>query len=248
MTIQEYEEFASQLSAQLTKDQADQESLYQSLDMEVGMTLQDTEIEIETGEEVSTPLNIPVVKAKSTIKIMTDKLPEHVYREALTLGLKQLVNRGQTTLTKEGYPDPEKLKAASMEKAEATLENMYAGKIRMVGGAKSDKVPREIMTEARRIARNLVKAELKRAGVKVSYVESSEITKAANALLAADPDIIEQAKEEVEKQDRKKVKLDIAGMVPISQKKVKAAEAKKADKAISAKQAGKVATRARPQL
>lgn len=206
------------------------------------------DIEVETGEaEADTPLNIPVVKAKSTIVINTGKLPDHVFREALSLGLKQLVNRGQTTLTKEGFPDPAKLREASMEKAEATLEAMYAGKIRVVGGAKSDKVPREVQTEARRIARNLVKAQLKAAGVKISYVESSEITKAANALLAADPSILEQAKEEVENTAKKKVKIDIAS-IPVSQKKIKAAEAKKADKVLSAKQAGKVATRARPQL
>jgi hypothetical protein len=69
---------------------------------------------------------------------------------------------------------------------------MYAGRsVSLVGP--SDKVPREVMTEARRIARNLVKAQLKQAGVKISYVESSEITKVAT-LSAADPSILEQAK------------------------------------------------------
>jgi hypothetical protein len=103
------------------------------------------------------------------------------------------------------------------------------------------------MTEARRIARNLVKEELKRSGVKVSYVESSEITKAANALLAADPDIIKQAEEEVEKRAKKKVAIDV-GSIPISQKKVKAAEARKADKTLSAAKAGRVASRGRPGI
>src|SRR5262245_32134749 len=195
-----------------------------------------------------TVLRIAVVKAKTFLEILPDDMPLHVYTEALMLGFKQILNRGQTKITKEAYPEPEALKAKAMEVAEATLENMYAGKIRIMGGAaKADKVPREVMTEARRIARNLVKEELKRSGVKVSYVESSEITKAANALLAADPDIIKQAEEEVEKRAAKKGKIDIAS-IPISQKKMKAAEDRKKDKTLSAAKAGKVATRGRPGI
>jgi len=203
-----------------------------------------TEVEVTEGET----LKIPVVKGKTYLEINTGDLPIHVYREALVQGLKTLLNRGQTKITKEAYPDPEDLKAKAMEVAQDTLENMYQGKIRVMGGAaKSDKVPREVMTEARRIARNLVKEELKRSGVKVSYVESSEITKAANALLAADPDIVKQAEEEVEKRAAKKVKIDVAS-IPISQKKVKAAEDRKKDKTLSAAKAGKVATRGRPGI
>lgn len=207
----------------------------------------DATVETEATEGTGEVLKIPVVKGKSYVEVQMDSLPDHVYREALVQGLKVLVNRGQTTITKASYPEPEALKAKAMEVAEQTLQNMYDGKVRIMGGAKSDKVPREIMTEARRIARNLVKEELKRSGVKVSYVESSEITKAANALLAADPDIIEQAKDEVEKRAKKKVAIDI-GSIPISQKKVKAAEQRKADKTLSAAKAGKVATRGRPGI
>jgi len=214
------------------------------------MTLQDAEMEVaeaETGEVPDTIFRIPVVKGKSFLEVSTRKTPEHVYREALILGFKQLLNRGQTKLTKEAFPDPEELRAKAMETAEATLDAMYQGKIRVMGGKGADgKVPREVMTEARRIARNLVKEELKRSGIKVSYVEASEITKAANALLAADPDILKQAEDELDRRKAAKVKIDI-GNIPISQKKLKAAEAKKAEKVLSATKAGRVATRARPQ-
>jgi hypothetical protein len=202
----------------------------------------------EAEPQEKTVLRIPVVKAKTYLELIPDDMPIHVYTEALVLGFKQILNRGQTKVTKEAYPEPEALKAKAMEIAEATLENMYAGKIRVAGGsAKSYKIPREVMTEARRIARNLVKEELKRSGVKVSYIESSEITKAANALLASDPDIVKQAEEEVEKRARTKVKIDISS-IPVSEKKVKAAEAKKADKTLSAAKTARVATRARPGL
>jgi hypothetical protein len=51
-----------------------------------------------------------------------------------------------------------------------------------------------LKTEARRIARNAVKTELKRQGIKVSHVEASEITKAAYHLLHCEPTIIEDAR------------------------------------------------------
>lgn len=203
--------------------------------------------EVEGQEEVNTILKIPVVKGKTFIEVNTADFPIHVYKEIIIQGCKVLLNRGQTKLTKSAYPDEAKLKEAAMEAAEATLQNMYDGKIRMSGGAKSDKVPREVMTEARRIARTLVKDELKRSGVKVSYVESSEITKAANVLLADNPQILEQAKEEVEKRAAAKVKIDIS-KIPQSQKRIAAAEARKADKTVSAAKTGKIATRARPGL
>jgi len=201
-------------------------------------------------EEVpSTVLRIPVVKGKSYLEVDTAQTPEHVYREVLIQGYKVLLNRGQTKLTKEAYPDPEKLKEAAMAAAEQTLQNMYEGKIRIMGGAKSDKVPREVMTEARRIAKSLIKEEMKRSGIKVSYVESSTITQAANSLLASKPELIEQAREEVERRTAatSKMRIDISG-IQVSQKKIKAAEARKADKTLSAAKTGKVATRARPDL
>jgi transcriptional/translational regulatory protein YebC/TACO1 len=199
----------------------------------------------ETAEvDVNTLFKVPVVKAKGFIEVNTSELPDHVYREALMQGLKVLLNRGQTKITKEAYPEPEQLRGEAMKKAEETLESMYAGKIRIMG-AKADKVPGAVMTEARRIARNLVKEELKRSGVKVSYIEASEITKAANALIAADPDILKQAEEELEKRARTKVKIDISA-IPQSKKKIAAAEAKKAEKVLSAAKTGKIATRARP--
>lgn len=210
------------------------------------MTNTDMEVEVEIDEAEGESFKVPVVKAKTFLEIKSGKLPDHVYREALQLGLKQLLNRGQTKITKEAFSDPEKLRAEAMKVAQATLVNMYEGKIRVVGGKASGKVPGVVMTEARRIARALVREELKRSGVRVSLVEASDITKAANALIAADPEIIKQAEEEIERRGKTKVKIDI-GSIPVSAKKLAASEAKKAEKVLSAAKAGKIATRARPQ-
>jgi hypothetical protein len=208
-----------------------------------------TEVETEVAEErdPGTIFKVPVVKGKTYLEVKSGILPDHVYHEALLLGLKTLLNRGQTKITKEAFPEPEKLRAEAMEKAEETLENMYSGKIRVAGGKASGKVPGVVMTEARRIARALVKEELKRSGVRVSLVEASVITAAANGLIASQPEILEQATEEIERRAKTKIKIDISS-IQISPKKLKAAEAKQAEKVLSAAKTGKIATRARPSV
>lgn len=63
-----------------------------------------------------------------------------------------------------------------------------------------------IRTEALRIARAMVKAELKRCGVKISDVEASEITKATKACLndtVLGNDIVRQAIKEIKDRNAK---------------------------------------------
>jgi len=62
----------------------------------------------------------------------------------------------------------------------------------------------EVMTQARAIARGLIKAELKRQGVKLSYVEASQITKAAKHLIELEPKVIKIARRKIRLRDRKK--------------------------------------------
>lgn len=189
-------------------------------------------------------LNIPVTKGKATVEIDTDSIPEEVYKEALIQGLKVLVNRGASKITKGTTKDEDELKSLAMDKANEQVELIKTGKIKFSGGAKTTKASGAVMTEARRLARNLVKDEMKRQGIKISHVEASEITKAANALLAEDPSLIETAKANLEDRAKVPVKINVSA-IPTSPKKIAAAEAKKAKDQLSAKQAGKVAPRAK---
>jgi hypothetical protein len=52
----------------------------------------------------------------------------------------------------------------------------------------------EINTEARRLARNIIKVELKRQEIKISLVEASAMSKAVKHLLKHEPNIFDQAK------------------------------------------------------
>ena len=89
-----------------------------------------------------------------------------------------------------------------------------------------------------------VEREIRAAGMKISHVEASEITKAANALIEADPSFIEQATANIEARAEKKVTtVDIKSLIHESPKLVEAANKRKAEAKtqLSAKQAGKPA-------
>lgn len=192
-------------------------------------------------------LSVPVTKSKGSVEIDTDTIPEDVYKEALLQGLKVLVNRGASKITKASTKDEAELKALAQEKAEEQVELIMTSKIKFTGGSKAKKASGAVMTEARRLARNLVKDEMKRQGIKISHVEAKEITAAANALLDEDPSIVEQATANLAEREKTPIKIDVKSMIKTSPKLVAAAEAKKAKDQLSAKQAGKVKTRKKGQ-
>lgn len=195
---------------------------------------------------------LKVIKAKAEIEIDSDILPEDVYREALKLGLEVLANRKMSKITKAAYPVEAELKAAVMKAAEANIEDMKKGDIKFSTKAASKKASGAVMTEARRLAKNLVKDELKRAKIKISTVDAKEITKAANEILASEHGeaIIAQAEQNLKERDEVKITgVNIAEIVKINPEKAAkvAAKAKpKAEGQLSAKQAGMAATRQKP--
>ena len=195
-------------------------------------------------------INVPITKGKTTMAVTLADIPDDVYQEALLQGLKVLLNRGASKITKELYSNAEELKAAALAKAQEQLELVKTSKIKFTGGKKKSGATGAVMTEARRLAKALVKDELKRAGIKISHVEASEITKAANLYLESEHGtaLVEKAKANLA--EREKVTLgDVFDDLYHHQedpKLVAKAEAKKAKGGtLSAKQAGKVAKRAK---
>ena len=174
-------------------------------------------------------INVPITKGKSTLAVDINAIPDDVFAEVVLQGLKVLLNRGTSKVTKETYPEAEAMKAKAMEVAETQLD--------------------AVMTEARRLAKALVKDEIKRKGLKVSHYEASEITKAANLYLESEmgAKLIEKAKANLA--EREAIKLgegiDISAVIHPSEKLIAAAESKKKSGTLSAKQAGKVAKRSK---
>lgn len=191
-------------------------------------------------------MQVPVTKGKGVIEIETDDIPEAVYREALLQGLKVLMNRGASKITKETYPKEDELKAAAMAKAEEQKALILKGDIKFTGQTKTKKASGAVMTEARRLAKNLVKDMMKAQGIKVSHVDAKDITKAANLVLESRPELIELAtKNLAEREAVPTVEgIDLTALIPVNAAKKAKADAKKAkDGTISAKQAGMVTKR-----
>lgn len=196
---------------------------------------------------------IPVTKGKASIEINIDDVPNDVYKEALLLGLKELVNRGMSkvTVAKLEGAELDKAKAAAMAIATKNVEAIKTSKIKFAGKKAKSGESAAVMTEALRLAKNLVKDEIKRAGGKISHYKASEITLAAKELLAQDESLVTQAKANLEEREKAVIpaKVKIMDLIKVDPELVKKADAKKAEKKVaglSAKQAGMTKPRAKP--
>ena len=214
--------------------------------------MSDLNVETEVGGEADRPdpnITIALKNGAGTVVVDCDRLPLDVYREALTQGLKVLAERAMSKITKEAYPVEAERKAAIKAKAEENVADMYAGKTKITGASKAEKPKGAVMTEAMRLARALVKDFMKANKIKISTVKASEVTTAAKALIDSDPSILATAKANLEARAATPTMVDLKSLIKIDPELVAKAEAKKAaDKAskpLSAKQAGKVAPRAK---
>ena len=207
-----------------------------------------TDIASDAAALPSSIITFALKNGAGEVEVDTASLPDAVYREALMQGLKSIAERAMSKITKEAYPDEAERKAAIKTKAEANIQAMYSGDIKITGVAKAKKASGAVMTEAMRLARNLVKDAIKRAKGKISHYKASEISKAAEDLIKTDPSILVTAEKNLEARAATPVKMDITSLIHVDPALVAKDEAKKAkakaDKPLSAKQAGKVAPRA----
>jgi hypothetical protein len=204
-------------------------------------------------EAPATGITFALKNGAGDVTVDTSKLPDDIYREALLQGLKAIAERAMSKITKEAYPDEAERKAAIHAKAEANIQDMYDGKTKITGRAAVKKASGAVMTEAMRLARNLVKDAMKANKIKISHVKASEITTAAKALIESDPSIVTTAEANLKAREATPIKINIAALIHADPtlvakdeaKKAKAAEAKGTQ--LSKTQAGKVAPRAKPK-
>lgn len=219
-------------------------------------------------------LKIPVVKGAGSVEVDTDAetgIQEKYYEAALTAGLKVLVNGGASKIVaptnKDDAAAMATYHAAAMAKAQERVKAMVSGTLNLRGRSAAVKGPSgEVMTEARRLARQAVKDALKAAGQKVTHYSAADITQAANVMLADDspaegepgspdyksagagPALIAMAEAAIAKRKEKPTKVDLSFLKPDAKLVAKAEETKAAKKAnagtLSKTQAGKVAPRA----
>lgn len=213
---------------------------------------------MDTQEAPKDVLMIPVSKTGTSLEVNLKEIPDDAYRTILIEGLKAILAKKMSKITVAKL-EGEQLaaaQAAALEIAKSNLKDVYEDKVKSGrGSAKSKGVPGVVMTEARRIAKAVVKDAIRAAGQKISHVEASVITAAANQLIADDPSYVEKAKANIEARSQvvpadkeaAQAMLVKLGGVKESSKLVAKAAAKKAeankDAPLSAKQAGKVAPR-----
>lgn len=162
-------------------------------------------------------IDVSVSKGKGTIRVYVDDIPETMFLEAVTRGLKDMANTGLAKVTVKGLEGEELQKAQSkaMEIAQANIDKVLAGTFRTGRTTSAGKVPGRVMTEARRLAKAQVKAEIKLAGFKISHIPAKQITDLANQYLASEDGaaIVEQARLNIEAIDAKASQKKLGGLV-----------------------------------
>ena len=166
-------------------------------------------------------------------------------------GFKAILNSRMSKLaapSKLEGADYEANKAAALAKAEENLDDLKAGKlVKRASTAKATGVDRAVMTKAVQLARDVIRGELRKAGVKISHVAPREITEYAKQQVAENPKYIEDAKALIAEAAEIKPSVDIASVIKLDPKRVAKAEkekaARKEERQLSAKQAGIVGKR-----
>ncbi len=196
------------------------------------------------------------------IEIDSNDIPEGPAWEAVIMAGLQAIAEQNKTSKAAGLTGVSKLVGKELAEAHArslaisqeNFANLLAGKVKAKRGAKSDDtLPRDVQTEARRLARSKVADIIRDAGLPQNAYTAKQKTEAADAYIKENPDIVALAKDN----------LAVAKTIPVgsfnitafaapdaekvaeAKEKKAAAAAKKASKPLSAKQAGMTTKRAK---
>ena len=205
-------------------------------------------------------ISVPIAKAGKdvTLDVDTSTLSDEMYALVMAEGLKSILNSRMskvgpvTKLEKEGKTEELATnRDLALKIAQDNLTKLLAGDIKAKSKAAKSDLPREVQTEARRIAREIVKNQIRAAGGKPSHYAAKDITLAADEFIKADASIVEKAKENLANRAGIKASVDISSLIKESPTLVAKAKAKAdANKApgLSAKQAGMVPPRKKPPV
>jgi hypothetical protein len=125
-------------------------------------------------------------------------LPEAALNHAIMIGLRNILMDSHASVTKEEYPDDAEREAAARAMVQKKLDALMSGEVRVASTREGDPVK----AEAIRMASDIVKAALRKAGKKLSDYEPKAIREAAVKYLGTDQgaDIMAKAKTRVEEQ------------------------------------------------
>lgn len=125
------------------------------------------------------------------LEVDVARLPQNVLDHVVYIGLRNILMDSHAGVTAEKSDNVE---AESRAVAEKKLEAMYNGEVRTVGTRTGDAVK----SEAIRIASNLIKAQYRKLGKKVSSLDAKALREAAIKLVDSNPGITAQARKNVD--------------------------------------------------
>jgi hypothetical protein len=187
---------------------------------------------------------IRIAKADKNIDVDFNAFSPEVKRFIVEQGLSKLLNAATAKDTLAAHNNnEEEMRSDAYVNAQKRVASLVAGNTSARKSKSSgSKVSGEIMTEARRQAKIIVKAQIKAAHGRISDYSSKTLTEYANKYIEANPSVVEAAKLAVEAAQNlaSKATMDVAA-IPIDPSKVKANEDRKAKAkaATAAKNAGK---------
>jgi hypothetical protein len=200
-------------------------------------------------------LSIPISKAGKgvnfDVEFDMEAMPDDTLKAIIVEGLKAMLNARMSKLpapsTIKDATELELAKEEALAKAAENWADLQAGKLtKRTTGAKASKEGKEVLTEALRQCKEVVRDRLKAARVRISTVAAKDITAAAQELLKSRNDFyIAKAKQAIADRIADAEGTEIA-LPKEDPKKVAELEAEKATRkaATSAKQAGMTTKRA----
>jgi hypothetical protein len=208
-------------------------------------------------------VSIPIIKAGQSVDVDTDAITDNnVFGLIVMEGLKVLLNSRMAkvgSVTKLIGTELASAQTSAMNIAKENLNRILTADAALFRGkakaksAESDIDPK-IRTEARRIARDMVRDLLRERGLKPSKYAAKDITIAADGLIAKDPSILDQAKANLANRAAPPKAIDVEALgLKEDPKKVKeaadkAAKAKEKKTTLSAAQAGKTTKRRKANI
>lgn len=210
-----------------------------------------SDVTTTTEAPTAQAIEVLITKAKKALGVTVSSLSDEMFAEVIYRGLSDILNSGMSKITTKDLEGAELLKAqeAAFAKAEDNLKTLMDGKVKhkgQRGSAKTSKHSREVTTEAMRLARDVIKDQIRADGGKPSHYKASDVSKWAKELLEADPSYYDMATAALESRKQKPIGISLAGLKPdetlVAKDKARKTAAKpKAAGQLSAKQAGKVA-------
>lgn len=218
--------------------------------------------ETVAGDDAPFIAMIPLKSDCGEVEINFSALPIEVYKMLLVEGAKSIIN---TVGMSKKLPGITKLEGAAKEKAiaevreqaEKNVREMMAGTISK-GRAKGAKVSGAVATEALRLAKMLVKDHIRANGQKIGAYTAKEITEAAKKVLEGNPGLVAQAEKNLAERAGEASHTKGLDLTSLFGAKASSDEVKAKPKAppkrkakeegqLSAKQAGLVAPRKKPE-